>query len=314
MICKTELEVEEEESPNKNKKKDPNKVDKKFLFPHGITPPCKNVRKRRFRKTLKKKYVEMPEIEKELKRLLRLDNEAINVKWDLINEEDEIKPISKKEAKKQEKAAKQSKPSTSGFNAPSSMSLSQGTSRDVGEHDIFGGEVSSSDEEENNVNVLDMDDNSRLSADDSRLSDSNSLHVSIFIISFQILLLMKTNFNTSFQGQSQNDSKFTEFNKNMFNSPRSKKSNEMNIHGSAQPFGNESDEFEPPVPKEIIQSRIEQLNRQLNDLKAKSVSQSQEVSSMQNQTLRQRLQYNLDTLLGQILDKEMELEDLLQNL
>lgn len=185
MICKTEPEIEEEESPNKNKKKDPNKVDKKFLFPHGITPPCKNVRKRRFRKTLKKKYVEMPEIEKELKRLLRLDNEAINVKWDLINEEDEVKPISKKEAKKQEKAnaAKQSKPSTSSaFNAPSSsgMSLSQGTSRDVGEHDIFGGEVSSSDEEENNVNVLDLDDNSRLSADDSRLSDSNSLHVSFF--------------------------------------------------------------------------------------------------------------------------------------
>lgn len=110
----------------------------------------------------------------------------INVKWDLINEEDEIKPISKKEAKKQEKAnaAKQSKPSTSSaFNAPSSsgMSLSQGTSRDVGEHDIFGGEVSSSDEEENNVNVLDLDDNSRLSAD---LSDSNSLQVSNFFLYF----------------------------------------------------------------------------------------------------------------------------------
>lgn len=215
------------------------------------------------------------------------------MKWDLINEEDEIKPISKKEAKKQEKAnaAKQSKPSTSSaFNAPSSsgMSLSQGTSRDVGEHDIFGGEVSSSDEEENNVNVLDLDDNSRLSAD----SDSNSL-----------------------QGQSQNDKLFTEFNKNMFQSPRSKKSGSaMDMHGVSQPFGNESDEFEQPVPKEIIQSRIEQLNRQLNDLKAKSVSQSQEVNTMQNQTLRQRLQYNLDTLLGQILDKEMELQDLLQKL
>lgn len=118
----------------------------------------------------------------------------------MINEEDEIKPISKKEAKKQEKAnaAKQSKPSTSAFNAPSSsgMSLSQGTSRDVGEHDIFGGEVSSSDEEENNVNVLDLDDNSRLSADDSRLSDSNSLHVSFPYI----LILITTNFFYLFSG------------------------------------------------------------------------------------------------------------------
>lgn len=71
LICKEEpdLPVVEEESPNKNKKKDPNKVDKKYLWPHGITPPCKNIRKRRFRKTLKKKFVEAPEIEKEVRTL-----------------------------------------------------------------------------------------------------------------------------------------------------------------------------------------------------------------------------------------------------
>lgn len=77
----------------RQKKKDPNKVDKKFLWPHGITPPTKNVRRRRFRKTLKKKYVEAPEIEKEVKRLLRVDNEAVNVKWEVICEdEDQTKP------------------------------------------------------------------------------------------------------------------------------------------------------------------------------------------------------------------------------
>lgn len=68
IICKDEpdLPTTDDESPNKNKKKDPNKVDKKYLWPHGITPPCKNIRKRRFRKTLKKKFVEAPEIEKEV--------------------------------------------------------------------------------------------------------------------------------------------------------------------------------------------------------------------------------------------------------
>ncbi|KAG8236941.1 hypothetical protein J437_LFUL016703 [Ladona fulva] len=73
----------------KGKKKDPNKVDRKFLWPHGLTPPLKNVRKRRFRKTLKKKYVEAPEIEKEVKRLLRVDNDAVSVKWEIIANEDE---------------------------------------------------------------------------------------------------------------------------------------------------------------------------------------------------------------------------------
>ena len=73
MICKPEGEeqTDSEEETVKPKKKDPHKVDKKFLWPHGIAPPMKNVRKRRFRKTLKKKYVEAPEIEKEVRRLLR---------------------------------------------------------------------------------------------------------------------------------------------------------------------------------------------------------------------------------------------------
>lgn len=70
----------DEDSPQK-KKKDPNKVEKKYLWPHGITPPAKNVRKRRFRKTLRKKYVEAPEIEKEVKRLLRIDNDAVSKRY-----------------------------------------------------------------------------------------------------------------------------------------------------------------------------------------------------------------------------------------
>lgn len=61
--------------------------DKKYLYPHGITKPLKNVRKRRFRKTLKKKYIDFPEIEKEVKRLLKQDNDAINVRFEFVNEE-----------------------------------------------------------------------------------------------------------------------------------------------------------------------------------------------------------------------------------
>ncbi|CAH2014594.1 unnamed protein product [Acanthoscelides obtectus] len=65
LYCKEEDDqaTTDEDSPQK-KKKDTNKVDKKYLWPHGVTPPTKNVRKRRFRKTLRKKYVEAPEIER----------------------------------------------------------------------------------------------------------------------------------------------------------------------------------------------------------------------------------------------------------
>ena len=54
MLCKEEDDASDEESPNK-KRRDPSKVEKKYLYPHGLTPPLKNVRKRRFRRTLKKK-------------------------------------------------------------------------------------------------------------------------------------------------------------------------------------------------------------------------------------------------------------------
>jgi transcription initiation factor TFIID subunit 7 len=45
--------------------------EKSYQWSDGLCPPMKNARKRRFRKMKKKKYMDIPEVEKELKRLLR---------------------------------------------------------------------------------------------------------------------------------------------------------------------------------------------------------------------------------------------------
>nr|XP_028571342.1 transcription initiation factor TFIID subunit 7-like isoform X2 [Podarcis muralis] len=76
-----------------NKKKDKDR-EKKFLWNHGITLPLKNVRKRRFRKTAKKKaqYIESPDVEKEVKRLLSTDAEAVGVRWEVIAEDETKDP------------------------------------------------------------------------------------------------------------------------------------------------------------------------------------------------------------------------------
>ena len=53
MICKEGEGFSDDEEPNspiKKKKLDPYKVDKKYLYPHGVAAPLKNCRKRRFRK------------------------------------------------------------------------------------------------------------------------------------------------------------------------------------------------------------------------------------------------------------------------
>lgn len=90
LICRDGDDPSDDEAQSdEEKKKDQNKVDKKFVHPHGACPPLKNVRKRRFRKTLKKKHcLDEPEIEKEVKRLFRTDNEAVDVKWQLLSEEE----------------------------------------------------------------------------------------------------------------------------------------------------------------------------------------------------------------------------------
>lgn len=198
LICSTEEDppAPEEEAPKK--KKDPNKVDKKYLWPHGITPPLKNVRKRRFRKTLKKKYVEAPEIEKEVKRLLRVDNEAVNVKWEIISEDqllgpaigEDGEPIDDHGKPKREKEKKSKKHKQSSGRDQSHLE-STTHSVDVAEHEIFGEAVSDSDIEDDTnsdddddntrridvMNIEDGDESSRLmmsGGEDSRLSVDNS--------------------------------------------------------------------------------------------------------------------------------------------
>lgn len=295
MICKMEPEELpiEEESPSKNKKKDPNKVDKKFLHPHGVTPPLKNVRRRRFRKTLKKKYVEAPEIEKEVKRLLRVDNEAVSVKWEVITEDEDTstKPSSKNDdqpttSKHKGKAKDRN---TNHDTTADGENETQGTSRDVAEHDIFGGEVSDSDEEDTNIKMIDIDETSRLSADDSRsrMSDSNSL-----------------------QYHGGSDKLTTEFSQSMFNS--SADSPTFRQHQGGEYFEQENDFLVPQSSQESrdVNVRVNELEQQVTELKQQKIQKELEISSIENETLRKRLQDNLDSLVDQIRDKEAEIQHL----
>ncbi|KAF3426459.1 hypothetical protein E2986_04589 [Frieseomelitta varia] len=299
LICKEEDDhtTTDEESPVRQKKKDPNKVDKKFLWPHGITPPTKNVRRRRFRKTLKKKYVEAPEIEKEVKRLLRVDNDAVNVKWEVICEdEDQSKP---------------SKVSSSGTVKTKRESINGNTSQsfDVAEHDIFGELVSDSeeDDEEANINVMELDENSRLSAD-SRVSDSNS---------------MQAAYSERPSNIETNGRLCTVFSKEMFQ-------NDNNVEAEAEKpedtssskvakveqFHSEyiiSENFsESPASasKDSLQTRLATLHAELAELRQRRQQQELAIANIENVKLRQRLQEILDNLLTQEMQKVQEIQDL----
>ncbi|KAF7408337.1 hypothetical protein HZH66_002874 [Vespula vulgaris] len=301
LICKEEDDhtTTDEESPMRQKKKDPNKVDKKFLWPHGVTPPTKNVRRRRFRKTLKKKYVEAPEIEKEVKRLLRVDNDAVNVKWEVICEdEDQSKP---------------SKVSSSGTVKSRRDNISGNTSQslDVAEHDIFGEPVSDSedDDEEANINVMELDENSRLSGD-SRASDSNSMQA-------------------AYSERSSNNATtscglVTEFSKEMFQNENNSEVDGEKPTDTAESKVPKLEQFhseyiipdhfsESPsisTPKDSLQTRLATLHAELAELRQRRQQQEIEIANIENVKLRQRFQEILDNLLTQEMQKVQEIQDL----
>lgn len=135
---------------------------REFLFPHGITPPLKNVRKRRFRKTLKKKYVDFSEIEKEVRRLFKFDCDAIESRFEIVEENklDKIQPTQ-----------------FSGDNAPSPLSDAVGmnsteNSQNIDLHELFGEECSSSDESDDDNDDDDKDDDIEIEPENDNDDDN----------------------------------------------------------------------------------------------------------------------------------------------
>ncbi|KRT79844.1 hypothetical protein AMK59_8336 [Oryctes borbonicus] len=262
LLCREDDDSTADEDTPQKKKKDPNKVEKKYLWPHGITPPTKNVRRRRFRKTLKKKYVEAPEIEKEVKRLFKSDNEAVSVKWEVINEDDENK-INKGIVIKKEPTE---------------------ANKNVAEHDIFGGAVSDSEEEEDApVNVLELDENSQNSADDSHLTDSNSV------------------MNTS------GDLKmFTEFSSDMFREMQKSLPLLEDYYRQKQQQQSMLNYSSQHLSKVNIEARLEELDIELTILKERRQIEECKLESIENVNLRQRFQDMLERLFQDQLEKEQE--------
>lgn len=299
MICKYEPDQPgvEEESPAKTKKKDSFKVEKKFLYPHGVTPPTKNVRKRRFRKTLKKKSAEAPEIEKEVKRLLRADNDALSVTWEVIKEDDDHHP-----KPKQNTSTKLQKPDKKLKDEKVKREATFGTLKDTRPSnvvDIFGGAVSDSDEEDN-INV-ELED-SHLSGYDSRLSDTNSIYGLGNTHNKQENLPIQFN-SKMFQSQQEIPIR-TSANQTLTITPGT------SGYSKNDGLSSEEDgEYSRPMPRDDM--RIEQIKAELDELKQRRQRTQHEIAGLDNAALCQRFKDILHTLNQEIMFKEMEYQGLL---
>ncbi|XP_045601772.1 transcription initiation factor TFIID subunit 7 [Procambarus clarkii] len=255
LMVREEEDPPEEEDPKK-KRRDPNKVDKKYLWPHGYTPPLKNVRKRRFRKTLRKKNLDLPEIEKEVKRLLRTDNEATSIRWEVVREEDEKKN-----------------------NADTNLSSSNL------DEQLFGGALSSSDDEVGpTINIVDEDDDSRLSVDDSRFSESylneagNSPPSSKASASTPLV--------TDFSGMFRNEGDSAFSSKPQTPSPT-----------------------KVTTSKDKLYARLSNLENDLMMLTTQRAAQEAEIANIENLALKQRFLSKLADTEALIREKEYEIDE-----
>lgn len=296
LVCKEEDDsqtTEDEESPKKKEEKDRTKADKKFLWPHGVTPSLKNVRKRRFRKTLKKKYVDAPEIEKEVKRLFRVDNEAVSVRWEIITDEEDTgkKPL-----------MGESLTSSAASPAASGLLLSNSQSLDVAEHDLFGEEVSSS-EDEHDVNIMDSgdDESSRLSGDTPTQD-----------------VKMKRELVTEFTKEMLQGGEYSQSDKVIKDSYSS--GSQDHIMAALEDAGLVKQELAEDSglvkhelgddERETIIEKLEDLQQQLLDVQARRAAQEQEISSIDNQALKQRFQSILESLIEEESEKQREYDEL----
>ncbi|XP_054153129.1 transcription initiation factor TFIID subunit 7-like [Oppia nitens] len=306
MICKEEMDdptgaggqsgaAEPDDTVNRKSK---DGKDKKHLFPHGVTPPLKNVRKKRFRKTLKKKYVDFPEIEKEVKRLFRTDNEAKHVRYEVVNAEDELKG--------DQKASGPLSPSTA-------MGGNSGPGFDVGEHDLFGDVVSSSDEDDTRGGGRPD------SGDDSRMSTSN-------------------NRDSIFKDKSSPDKYVTEFSKGMLSdmpsaggASTSAATNNNNNYGydmesestsAVEGMGAMGESLaaedtaatsalERGAENDHLMEKLREIEDEITSLQSQRLNQQMEMDNIENMALKQRFQSQINELKAQEVAKRREQEELL---
>ena len=285
----------DDESPSKSKKKEMARMEKKFLWPHGITPPCNNVRKRRFRKTLKKRYIDVPEIEREVKCLLRSDNEAISIKYDVVQEEEQPRyDLSSQESTITESTAEEISEATT--TEPSTCTPSTSTSANTKKKEhrskakskpesktsksnrsiamyIFGGDLSSSSDEENHP--IDVEMHCPGSSLNSQMSEfSTEVH-------------SKHNYPPA--SSSQKSLGFDRLQQS------SMETEDDDI----------TDQGRFLTPEGLCYEILEQT-RKLEDLKREYSQKGKEIESIQNPTLKSRIQNAKDCLMVKIMDKESQ--------
>lgn len=309
MICSEDIDETRDQNDKKIEGKDGK--DKRFNFPHGITPPLKNVRKKRFRKTLKKKTVDVPEIEKEVKCLFRSDMEAISVRYEVVDADDE------KTTDSVNKTNNNNAPSP-GTNAMINNNSQSMEPFNLVEHDLFGQVLSSSDDED--TRAQESDDLSRLSMGLSNKGAETSTNAAgNYITEFSKDMLMSTSTNIDTQ---QATTSLDDVSKLQLEQPASSGNFEMMASESVDEAvasleieeEKEKQDDSAKSNNDLLRNKLSIVEIEIADIEEKLRAQEQQIASIENFALQQRLQKEINDLKTLEQEKRKEHADLLSML
>lgn len=327
MICKEEDGTEEEEAKKAaaaedeealRRKERKDAKDKKYQYPHGITPSLKNVRKRRFRKVLKKKYVDFPEIEKEVKRLFRTDNEAVSIRYEVVNADDDKGGDGKGDGTEVTNGGSGEPHVGGGFGSPSVSALlnSNSQSMDVGEHDLFGEALSSSDEDDVNIvdsggeeDLLPRPPKQRHPLSSGKQDGGSSPDM---VTDFRRGMLAATDKMASSASVAATAAATSSLVEEYVDDPDYGEDKEVIDFATKKQGDDDADE--PEQDNSALLNRLSELEREIAQLQERRQAQELEIASIENQALKQRFQNIVNTLKIEESDKQREYDEIVSRL
>lgn len=242
----------------------------------------------------------------QVKRLFRMDNEAIGIRYEVVNVDDE---------KNDGKNGHMGEPHVSGsFGSPSVSALlnSNSQSMDVGEHDLFGGALSSSDEDD--VNIVD-------SAGEEDLSSRSKRPASV---KHELTSSMAPDMVTAFQRGMLSSKTASSAGSSSSAAATAAATSSLVEEYIDDPDFNGSKTLEEAFPKKdmdldddvdepdnsALLDRLSELEREIGQLQERRQAQELEIASLENQALKQRFQNIINALKLEESDKQRQYDEI----
>ncbi|RNA23347.1 transcription initiation factor TFIID subunit 7 [Brachionus plicatilis] len=329
LVCKANNDTFSNSEDEKDKEK--NQADyqlKKYQWPHGLAPPLKNVRRKRFRKCAKKKFIDYAEIEREVKQLFRADREAAKIDYEVCmveadpdDDNDESKNVEARDYDSYDENGYKDKSMTEGFKSKSMIEDTNMSDTNYDTSSMPAHKIKLPDDSSNVNLVEESNDASNLDASSNRTSFKN-----IFVK--EVLGDLSSSDENADEDDDEeedeeNETKSKSIASRLFGADDDSISNfedaktDQNNYEESDVDKTKMDEddvslMSPPQndPKSEIASKLNNLMEELNKIQEERRRKEIEIEPINNPVLKNYLTSKLNSLIEEENKKHIQVEEL----